>query len=101
MPMLGGVRFQMTPAREIGLDSRDERATVVRYLVVLYSVGPVFALLGLALPHAADTKDWGILAIAGVAWLAAATIFVLRRRMPQWGIDVAVGLGSVLVSAAI
>ncbi len=78
-----------------------DRAMLGRYLVVLYAVGPLFGLLGLALPHAADANDAGILAVIGASYLAAAVIFIFRRRLPEWSFDLAAGYGTVLISAAI
>ncbi len=78
-----------------------DRAMLGRYLVVLFAVGPLFGLLGLALPHAADANDAGILAVIGASYLAAAVIFPVRRRLPEWSLDVAAAYGTLLISAAI
>src|SRR5687768_9609239 len=81
----------------------DDRPMLVRLMVVLYLAGPTFALIGLALPHAEDANDLGILAVAGGSYLAAGVMFLLRRPLAEWrwGIDAAAAYGSVLISASI
>src|SRR5688572_20489550 len=81
----------------------DDRPRLVRLMVVLFLAGPTFALLGLALPHAEDANDVGILAVAAGAYLAGGVILLLRHRLAEWkwGMDVAAAYGSVLISASI
>ncbi len=81
----------------------DDRTIVVRLMIGLFLAGPTFALLGLALPHAADANDLGILAVAGGSYLAAAVIFLLRDELASWryGIDAVATYGSLLTTASI
>ena len=88
-------RPQPNPAPEA------DRAMLGRYLLVLFCVGPLFGLLGMALPHAADANEAGILAVLGAAYVAAAVIFVFRSRLPEWSYDVAAAYGTLLISASI
>lgn len=81
--------------------STTDRATLTRYLIVLYSLGPTFGLLGLLLPHAPDAKESGILAVVAASYLAAGVIYLFRARMPEWGFDVAAAYGTLLISASI
>ena len=89
------------PTSDIG--EADDRPMLVRLMIVLFLAGPTFALLGLALPHAEDANDVGILAVAAGSYLAAPVIFLLRDRFAEWrwGLDVAAAYASVLVSASI
>ena len=82
------------------VDTAD-RATLARYLVLLYAVGPTFGLLGLLLPHAADANEAGILAVVGASYAAAVVLFLFRDRLPEWAYDVAAAYGTLLISASI
>jgi diguanylate cyclase (GGDEF)-like protein len=79
----------------------DDRATLARYLFVLYLVGPTLGLLGLVLPHAADANNTGVLALIGASYLAAAAIFTFRTRLPDWSFDLLAAYGSLLIGASI
>jgi diguanylate cyclase (GGDEF)-like protein len=101
MPISGGNRIPMRTEPEQEAVPTTDRATLARYLFVLYTVGPIFGLLGLALPHAADANEAGILAVVGASFLAAAAIFLFRRELPEWAFDVAAAYGTLLISASI
>jgi diguanylate cyclase (GGDEF)-like protein len=79
----------------------DDEATLARYLLVLFAIGPTFGLLGLVLPHAADANEAGILAVLAGSYLAAAVLFVFRTRLPEWGFDIAGAYAIALISASI
>jgi diguanylate cyclase (GGDEF)-like protein len=79
----------------------NDRGLVTSFLIALYVAGPALGLLSLALPHAPDANDAGILYLALVSYLIAALLFVFRRRLPEWGIDAAAACGTVLVSFSI
>jgi diguanylate cyclase (GGDEF)-like protein len=77
-----------------------DRDTLARYLVVLFTVGPLFGLLGLVLPHAADLNEAGILAVVCASFLGAG-VMLFGRRLPGWAFDVAAAYGTLLISASI
>jgi hypothetical protein len=54
----------MTVTHEAETTPSDDRALVASFLIALYIAGPTLGLLGLALPHAEDTNDVGILCVA-------------------------------------
>ena len=91
----------MTRTRDPDGVRMSDRAMLASYLVAMFVVGPTLGLIGLALPHAADADDAGILAVAGSAYVVGALIHLYRRRLPDWSFDVAAALGTLLISASI
>ncbi len=79
----------------------DERRLVTSLLIALFIAGPTLGLAGLLLPHPPDVDELAIICLAGAAYLTAGLIFLVRRRMPDWGFDVVAAFGSLLISASI
>jgi diguanylate cyclase (GGDEF)-like protein len=82
---------------EIHSDTR----LAARVIGVLYGAGAVLVGISLLLPHPAHTNDGAMLVIAGGAAPIAALLLTLGQRLPAWALQVAIGLGSVLVSLCV
>ena len=91
----------MIGTREPDAVRANDRATLASFLVALFVAGPTLGLLSIALPHAKDAKDVGIIVLAATSYVVAALIHGYRRRLPEWGFEVAAAFGSVLISASI
>jgi diguanylate cyclase (GGDEF)-like protein/putative nucleotidyltransferase with HDIG domain len=79
----------------------SDRGLLVAFLLGLYTAGPTLGLIGLALPHAGETNDVAILALAGAGYVLAALLYAFRNRLPEWSFDLAAASASVLISASI
>jgi two-component system cell cycle response regulator len=93
--------MSMDGIREPEAVHTSDRAMLASFLVALFVAGPTLGLIGLALPHAEDAHEVGMVAIAGVSYVIAALTYLYRRRLPEWTFEVAAGLGSLLISAGI
>jgi diguanylate cyclase (GGDEF)-like protein len=66
----------------------------------LYLAGGLVGALSLVVTHPAGRDD-GVLAItSGVALLIAAVLFVVYRRTPMWGFQIATAIGSLMIAGA-
>jgi diguanylate cyclase (GGDEF)-like protein/putative nucleotidyltransferase with HDIG domain len=70
----------------------------VRVLASFYVAGATLVLVTLALPHAADASEAGLLAIALNAYAIGAAMLWRARRLPAWTLPLALAWGSVLVT---
>jgi diguanylate cyclase (GGDEF)-like protein/putative nucleotidyltransferase with HDIG domain len=70
----------------------------VRVLASLYTAGATLVLLTLALPHAEDTIEAGLLAVALNAYAIGGVLFWLARRLPPWALPLTLAWGSTLVT---
>jgi diguanylate cyclase (GGDEF)-like protein/putative nucleotidyltransferase with HDIG domain len=71
----------------------------VRVLASLYLAGATLVLLTIALPHAADARVPGLLAVAVSAYLIGALMLWRSERLPVRTLPLALAWGSVLVTA--
>jgi diguanylate cyclase (GGDEF)-like protein len=79
----------------------DDRPPAVSYLIALFVAGPTLALVTLALPHALDANTAGVAAAGLAAYLMAAMLGGMRRRLPAWGLEVAVAYGTLVITVAV
>ncbi|HEV7773511.1 MAG TPA: diguanylate cyclase [Conexibacter sp.] len=70
----------------------------VRVLASFYLAGATLVLLTLALPHAADASEIGLLAVALSAYVVGALLLWQARRVPSSSLPFALAWGSVLVT---
>ena len=63
--------------------------------------GPTLALVTIALPHALDANTAGVAAAGLAAYLMAALLHGMRRRLPAWGLEVAVAYGTLVITVAV
>jgi diguanylate cyclase (GGDEF)-like protein/putative nucleotidyltransferase with HDIG domain len=70
----------------------------VRVLASLYTAGATLVLLTLALPHAEDAIEAGLLAVALNAYAVAGLLFWQARRLPHWALPLVLAWGSTLVT---
>ncbi len=70
----------------------------VRVLASLYTAGATLVLLTLALPHAEDAVEAGLLAVALNAYAVAGLLFWQARRLPPWALPLTLAWGSTLVT---
>jgi diguanylate cyclase (GGDEF)-like protein len=97
--LVGEKSRQATP--ESDSVAANDRASLGGLIAALFVIGPTFALLGLALPHAPDANDAGLLAVVGAAYLGAVVTFPFRNRFPDWGLDLVAGYATALISFSI
>jgi diguanylate cyclase (GGDEF)-like protein/putative nucleotidyltransferase with HDIG domain len=70
----------------------------VRVLASLYVAGATLVLITLALPHAPDAIELGLLAVALNAYAVGALLFWRARRLPGRMLPLALAWGSTLVT---
>lgn len=70
----------------------------VRVLASLYLAGATLVLVTLLLPHPADAREGGLLAIALVAYAIGALMLWQAARLPTWTLPVSLAWGAVLVT---
>ena len=90
------------PALVRGIQS-DARGTFAvslmsRALGGLFLAGGTLALLTVLLPHAAHANELGLVIIVANAYLVAAGLLGLARRVPTWLLPIALGWGSALIT---
>jgi diguanylate cyclase (GGDEF)-like protein len=94
----------MAKAR-LKLPSPDEfhgdTGLTARVIGVLYAAGAILVTASLFLPHPADSKDAGILALAALAGTVSVLLLTLARRLPAWLLQVTIALGSALISLCV
>jgi hypothetical protein len=73
-----------------------EPAVEARALAYLYVAGASLAAISLALPHAATQDDLGIAATIALACLGALVLLLGASRIPGWGVQVSLALGTLL-----
>jgi diguanylate cyclase (GGDEF)-like protein len=66
----------------------------------LYLAGAVVGGLSLAATSPAGRNDLVLGAMSAIALLLAVTLFVVYRRTPMWGFQVATAIGSLMIAAA-
>ena len=77
------------------------RVLMARVAALLFFAGASLTALALAMPQPPHTFVVGFWAIVVACVLLAATLFGLGRRVPLWGLQVAIALGSLMVSSLI
>jgi diguanylate cyclase (GGDEF)-like protein len=87
-------RLRLPTPQEI----HDDTAVIAGVIGVLYLAGALLVAASVLLPHPPDTDEAGILAIAGTAAVGATLLFLFARHLPAWLLQVAIGLGSVLIA---
>lgn len=70
----------------------------VRVLASLYTAGATLVLLTLALPHAEDAVEAGLLAVALNAYAVGALLFWRASRLSPWALPLVLAWGSTLVT---
>jgi diguanylate cyclase (GGDEF)-like protein/PAS domain S-box-containing protein len=78
-----------------------EPAVEARALAYLFAAGAGLGALALALPHSARQDDLGVAVVIAIACVGAVTLVVGASRIPSWGGQVFVALGTLMISAAI
>jgi diguanylate cyclase (GGDEF)-like protein/PAS domain S-box-containing protein len=82
------------------MPNRAQRA--YRALAFLYVSGPTLAVATLLLlPHPRDTDVAGTLVLAGIAFIAGVVLYLGAARLPDWGVAIALTVGSAVVSCYI
>lgn len=93
-------RLRWDVSGEAAVNSRDP-ATMARTFVYLYGSGGALVLLTLALPHAADRWDPGLIVPGVCALLVAVAVAVAYDRVPIWVFVALPPLGAGLVSVVL
>ncbi|HMJ01479.1 MAG TPA: diguanylate cyclase [Conexibacter sp.] len=70
----------------------------VRVLASLYTAGATLVLLTLALPHAEQAVEAGLLAVALNAYAIGGLLFWQAHRLPSWALSATLAWGSTLVT---
>ena len=78
-----------------------EPAVEARALAYLYVAGAGLAAISLALPHAAMQDDLGITATIALACSGALMLLLGAARIPGWGVQVSLALGTLLISGVV
>src|SRR5436190_22652634 len=72
-----------------------------RAMGALYIAGASIGAISLVLPHSARADDAALWSNVGLAYLGGALILALGARIPDSGFQVALALGSVLITRAV
>ena len=78
-----------------------ERGMLAAFVIAMFVAGPTLGFIGLALPHSAAANDLGLASLALAAYVIAATVALFRNRLPSWGIEAVVTLGTLMISLSI
>jgi diguanylate cyclase (GGDEF)-like protein len=73
---------------------------MARTFGTLFLVTAVVGGISLVVSDAGNRHDQVLAAISGIALLLSVPLFVVYRRMPIWGFQVACAVGSVMIAAA-
>jgi diguanylate cyclase (GGDEF)-like protein len=79
----------------------DSERTMALTLGILYFAGAAIGALTLLLPHPAVADDAGLWVNTAMAAIAAATLTAFAPRFPEWSLQVAVAVGTLMVTAAV
>jgi diguanylate cyclase (GGDEF)-like protein len=74
---------------------------MARYGALLFGAAAVVTALGLLLPHQAQANEGGLAVVALAAAAVSLTMAVGRNRLALWGFELAVSVGTLLVSASL
>ena len=74
---------------------------MARVAALLFLAGATLTALGLALPQPPHTFVAGFYGVVAACVILAVTLFGLGRRVPLWALQVAIALGSLMVSVLI
>jgi PAS domain S-box-containing protein len=91
---------QSTDGR-LRLDAQQNRAFAARAGGAMFAAGATLAATSLALPHEARLNETGIALVAMGAYLMALCLFAFASRLSVTGIQIANGLGILLVTGCI
>jgi PAS domain S-box-containing protein len=83
------------------LDARQDRGFVARVGGAMFVAGATLAAISLALPHQDRLNETGIALVAVGAYLVGLSLFAFATRFSVTGIQIANGLGILLVTGLI
>jgi diguanylate cyclase (GGDEF)-like protein len=72
-----------------------------RAMGLLYLAGATIGAVSLVLPHSARADDGALWSNVGLAYIGAFVILALGARIPSWGFEVGLGVGSLLITRAV
>ena len=75
-----------------------EPAVAARALAYLFVAGAGLAALALALPHSGRQDDLGVTVVIASACVGALVLLLAASRIPTWGYQIFVALGTLLIS---
>lgn len=75
-----------------------QASLVAKVLAVLFAAGASLAALTVALPHAAQMNELGMLLIVANAYLVAAALHTQAARVSAWTLQVTLAWGSALIT---
>jgi diguanylate cyclase (GGDEF)-like protein len=79
-------------------DARRRQAT---HMAMLFGAAALVTLIGLLAPHQPQAEDAGLAAISAAAAAVAAIVFVAGTRLPPIAFQLALAVGTVLISLAV
>jgi GAF domain-containing protein len=78
-----------------------ERLTMARALALLFVAGGALVILTVVLPHAANTKDGGILATGALAIVVGGVLFQSGDRANVRALQILLALGALLITSCV
>jgi diguanylate cyclase (GGDEF)-like protein len=78
----------------------QDRGLMARTFGTLFLVGAAVGGVSLLFTDHGNRDNAVLAAISGVALLGAVTLFVVYRRTPMWGFQLATAMGSLIIAAA-
>jgi diguanylate cyclase (GGDEF)-like protein len=79
----------------------DDTPAMARSLAALFVAGGAIGAISLALPHPILFNDAALWSNTGLAFVGALSLALLARRLPVWSLQVALALGTVLITRAV
>ena len=83
------------------VEAAPNRALMARVAAGMFIAGAVLTALGMALPHPPEAFMIGFAAISVLCVVAALIMFTLGPMMPLWAFQVAMALGTLMVTGLI
>ncbi len=77
------------------------RTLMARVAALMFLAGAVLTVLGIALPHPPQAFTAGFASVAAACVILAALLFAFGRWLPPWGFQVAIALGTLMVTVLI
>jgi diguanylate cyclase (GGDEF)-like protein len=95
-------KLEDSPIRGVGVGGDFDRpSTMAAVLGSLFLAGAAIGALSLVLPHPKEFDSPALWSNVVIAFVSGLGILALRRRLPEWAIQIAVFAGTLVVTRAV